>query len=270
MKKRLFASLLFLGLLFASATGALAAEADDFYVLDHADILSDGQEESLAETARALTEAYGCSVHIGTIGDMRDYGFYDIEECAEDFFNSNGLGVGEEHTGILLLLSMAERDYDIDAHGSFAHYAFTDYGKTTIRDGFLDNFRENDWYGGFADYLDRCGAMLRLAQDGEPVDITTAQRVRGRVTPGGVIVSLLLSLLGAWGICSALKRRHNSVRTAADADSYVAEGAVRFRIREDRFTHATESRRHIEYSSGGRGGGTTISSGGHSHSSGKF
>lgn len=275
MKKRLFAFLLFLGLLFALATGVFAADADDLYVLDYADILSDTQEESLAETARSLTETYGCGVHIGTIGDMRDYGFYNIEDCAEDFFNANGLGVGEEHTGILLLLSMAERDYDIDAHGSFAHYAFTDYGKTTISDEFLDDFRENDWYGGFADYLARCGTMLRLAQDGEPVDIPIVQRDRGRFTPGGVIVSLVLSLLAAWGVCSALKRRHNSVRTAVDADSYVAAGAVQFRIREDRFTHATETRRHIERSrssGGGSGGhgGTTISSGGHSHSSGKF
>lgn len=274
MKKRLFAFLLSLGLLFALANGAFAAEADDFFVLDYANILSDAQEQSLAETARSLSETYGCSVHIGTIDDMRDYGFHNIEDCAEYFFDANGLGVGEERTGILLLLSMAERDYDIDAHGSFAHYAFTDYGKTTISDEFLDNFRENDWYGGFADYLARCGTMLRLAQDGEPVDITDAQRVRARITPGGVIVSLLLSLLGAWGACSALKRRHNSVRTAADADSYVAQGAVHFRVREDRFTHATETRRRIERSrstSGGGGrGGTTISSGGHSHSSGKF
>ena len=273
MKKKLLCLLLALLLTAALAVPVLAAEdpGDDFYVIDLYGLLDDNQKEVLSSAAAEITDKYGCSVHIGVIGDMRDYGFSDIESCAEEFFNSFGLGVGDDHTGILLLLSMAERDYDIDAHGEFAHYAFTDFGKTTISDEFLDNFREDDWYGGFFDYLSRCETMLQLARNGEPVDVTAAQRIQGRLTPGGIILSLLLSLLISWVICTLLESKNKSVKTAADADSYVGAGAVQFRIRNDHFINRTVTRTRIERSSGGsHGGGTTISSGGHSHSSGKF
>lgn len=278
MKKLI--SILLAALLLAAVLAPVSALADGeingdgFYVIDLYGLLSESEAQTLSSAAETITRTYGCGVHIGVISDMRDYGFSDIEDCAEEFFNSFGLGVDPDHTGILLLLSMAERDYDIDAHGEFAHYAFTDYGKTTISDEFLDNFRQNDWFGGFFDYLSRCEEMLKLARNGEPVDITASQRVQSRVTPGGLLLSLALSLLIAWLICSALKGRNKSVRAASDADAYVPAGAVTFRVRDDRFTHQTVARRRIEHSDrsgdGGGGGGTSISSGGHSHSSGKF
>ena len=273
--KRASVILLILSLLLAlPALSAAAAEdiPEQFYVIDLADILTDEQEADLTERAYEISRAYDVSVHIGTLDDMTDYGFSDIEACAESFYNSFALGLGDAHNGILLLLSMADRDYDLDALGEFAHYAFTDYGKTTISDMFLDNFRQNDWYGGFSDYLTRCGTMLSLARDGQPVDITTTEEIRGRITPGGILVSLVLSVILAWIVCTIMESSMKSVRTAAEADEYIPAGASEITLRRDRFTHATTNRVKIESSSrsGGGGGGTTISSGGHSHSSGKF
>ncbi len=271
MKK--IASLLMALLLVTAALilPVMAAEDTEF-VYDWADILSDNEAQTLTSAAEEISGTYGVGVYIVTLPDMSDYGFYDIEECAEAFFNDMGLGLGSDHTGIMLIMSMAERDYDIDAHGDFAHYAFTDYGKTTISDEFLDNFRSNDWYGGFFDYLSQTEVLLRQADEGHPVDISAGEVIRGRITPAGFLCSAVVSALIAWLICSALKGKMKTARIAADADSYVQPGAVQITRREDRFTHTTETRRRIEKSerSGGGGGGTTISSGGHSHSSGKF
>jgi len=243
---------------------------DDFYVIDFAGLLSEKEASVLTAMAENVTQQYGCSVHIGILDDMRSFGYYDIEACAEDFFNSLGLGVGPEHTGILLLLSMADRDYDIDAHGSRAHEAFTDYGKTTISDRFLDNFREDDWYGGFYDYIARCEEMLAQADAGDPVDVPAY--VTERNTAGGFLVTVLISLLIAWIVCSILSASMKSAKKAVDADRYVDPYEMVFTVRNDHFTHITTSRTKIERSdSGGSGhGGTTVSSGGHSHSSGKF
>ena len=248
-----------------------AAAEDTDFVYDWAGILSDSEIDALTSAAQEITSAHNCGVYIVTLSDMRDYGFSNIEACAEAFFDEKGLGVGSDHTGIMLVLSMAERDYDIDAHGDFAHYTFTDYGKTTISDEFLDNFRNNDWYGGFFDYLSRCEKMLVLAEEGNPVDTTITERVSGRITPGGLICSVILSLLIAWLVCAWLKGRMKSAKLAVDADSYILPGSAQITNRSDRYTHSTRTRRKIEKSSsGGRSGGTSISSGGHSHSSGKF
>ena len=237
-------------------------ESDDFYVIDLYDLLTESEASSLTSMAEAVSQKYGCSVHIGIIGDMRSYGHYSIESCAEDF--------GDEHTGILLLLSMAGRDYDIDAHGSFAHYAFTDYGKTTISDRFLDDFRVGDWYGGFSDYIRRCDEMLALAEAGEPVDVPVPEPN----IAGGIAVTAVLSLLVAFLVCSLLSASMKSAKLASDADQYMIPGEAAITYRDDRFTHATTTRVRIERSddrgNGGGHGGTTVSSGGHSHSSGKF
>ena len=245
-------------------------ESDDFYVIDLYGLLTESEASSLSAMAEDVSQRYGCSVHIGIIGDMRSYGHYSIESCAEDFFDSLGLGVGDEHTGILLLLSMAGRDYDIDAHGSFAHYAFTDYGKTTVSDRFLDDFRVGDWYGGFSDYIRRCGELLALAEAGEPVDVPVPEPN----TVGGVAVTAVLSLLIAFLVCGLLSASMKSAKLASDADQYMIPGGAVITYRDDRFTHVTTTRTRIERSddrghSGGHGG-TSISSGGHSHSSGKF
>ena len=265
---------LFLVLLLLAAAASVPALAEDTeFVYDWAEILSDTEVSALTEAAASISRDHNVGVYIVTLSDMEDYNFHDIEACAETFFNDMELGLGADRTGIMLILSMAERDYDIDAHGDFAHYAFTDYGKTTISDAFLDNFRQNDWYGGFYDYLARCEQMLILAEAGEPVDITVSERVSAGLTPGGLICSAALSLLIAWLVCSLLKGKMKTAKLAAEADSYVPDGTARITDRQDRFTHTTQTRRKIEKSDSSRsggGGGTSISSGGHSHSSGKF
>ncbi len=253
-------------ILIAALLAAPAFAAESAYVYDWADTLSESQLDILTTAAGEISETYGVGVYIATLDDMRDYGYSSVEVCAEQFYKEMELGYGADHTGILLLMSMAGRDYDLCAYGDYAHYAFTDYGKTTISDAFLDNFRSNDWYGGFFDYLARCDEMLSLADAGTPVDVPPQPKLTG----AGVVTSALLSLLIAWIVCSILKGRMKSAVLAADADNYVRPEAVQITLRDDRFSHTTTTRRRIERSGHSGGGGTSVNSGGFSHSSGKF
>lgn len=66
---------------------------------------------------------------------------------------------------------MKDGNYNLAAFGSFAHYAFTDNGKTTMSDAFLASFGRDSWYDGFVQYLAGCDIMLRLAVLGQPIDV---------------------------------------------------------------------------------------------------
>ncbi|MBQ2270525.1 MAG: hypothetical protein II335_01945, partial [Firmicutes bacterium] len=73
-------------------------------------------------------------------------------------------------------------------------------------------------------------------------------------------------------ICNVLKGKMKTARRQVAAFEYIVGGQVDFRVRQDRFTHVTRTRRKINTNNGGKpgGGGTTIRSSGFSGRSGKF
>ena len=183
-------------------------------------------------------------------------------------------------------LSMAERDFQMLAHGDTANAAFTDYGKYIMQDEFLDNFREDDWYGGFADYIAACGRYLEANANGTPIDVEPSDETEEEYEPlsfGDKLFfaalmafrfGLPLGLIVAFIVCAVYKRQLKSVRRATEAARYTVSGGAEITAREDRFTHTTEVRTPIKTESHDSGpsftGGTTVNSGGFSHSGGKF
>ena len=185
-------------------------------------------------------------------------------------------------------LSMAERDFQMLAHGDTANAAFTDYGKYIMQDEFLDNFREDDWYGGFADYIAACGRYLEANANGAPIDVEPADETEEEYEPlsfGDKLFfaalmafrfGLPLGLIVAFIVCAVYKRQLKSVRRATEAARYTVSGGAEITAREDRFTHTTEVRTPIKTESDDHdsgpsfSGGTTVNSGGFSHSGGKF
>ena len=185
-------------------------------------------------------------------------------------------------------LSMAERDFQMLAHGDTANAAFTDYGKYIMQDEFLDNFREDDWYGGFADYIAACGRYLEANANGAPIDVEPSDETEEEYEPlsfGDKLFfaalmafrfGLPLGLIVAFIVCAVYKRQLKSVRRATEAARYTVSGGTEITAREDRFTHTTEVRTPIKTESDDHdsgpsfSGGTTVNSGGFSHSGGKF
>lgn len=281
MKRILSLTLCFL-LLLGLSTAAFAA--GDRYVIDEYGLLSSEEAGGLQSQAEAVSQQYGVGVYIAVVEDYQTYAL-DVQDASEAIYEAYDLGFGGEKNGLLLMLSMADRDYDLCAYGTQAHLAFTDYGKEQLADVFLDDFRYDDWYDGFTDYISECGTYLDLAQSGQPVDVSGSHGgihyEDGSSYDGGHgsmlwwgpgwIVSAVLGILLALLISWLFKRSTmHSVAKKAEAGEYI-KGAPNYRVRTDMFTHVTESRRKIEHedhSSGG--GGTSVNSGGYSHSSGKF
>lgn len=245
-------------------------------VFDMAGLLDADDFCSLEDTALSAAEAYGCGIYIVTVEDMADYGYSDIEGFAEAVFDSLSLGLGIERDCVMLTLSMAERDYILTAHGTVGNGAFTDYGKDLLEDSFLDNFREDDWYGGFWDYIAECEYYLSAYAAGTPIDVEPEVPLTiGEKISAGLMFGFLPAILIAFLVCLILKRQLKSARRATDAAHYTVSGGTEITVREDRFTHVTEVRTPIktESNSGGKGGsrgGTTVNSRGFSHRSGKF
>ena len=76
-----------------------------------------------------------------------------------------------------------------------------------------------------------------------------------------IVISCAAAVLIAFLVCAVLKRKMKSVYVQARADGYVS-GTLRLSRQTDRFTHRTETRRHIEPPKPSGGGGSVSQSGG--------
>ncbi len=275
MKRRYFAVLFALMLLVGCfAVSAAATQAQLNYVTDEAGIFSASELTALENRAAEISEKYHFGVYIITLPDYRDYTTSSsVETCAMELYDDNDLGWDSDRAGTMLLLSMEERDYELDFYSSRADRIFTEAGRDRMEDRFLRYFRQDDFYGGFREYLNTCEECLLAAEEGHPVgegesrysDQDEKPSPALALIPGGLAALLV-------GIFTSAPMR--SARQQRDANQYV-QGRLNLRRRSDMFLNRTVTRRPRNTDPGnshGSGGSHShsYSSGGHSGRSGKF
>ena len=267
MKKKSILSLLMALCLVLSLGGAALASGEMTlpYVTDAAGLLTQEEVLALEEQAEQIAEDYGCAPYILVVENFRDYeDTYDAFEAGMNLYERWELGYGPEKNGLLLMLSMAERDYALVTYGSVSHRAFTDYGQDYLCEQFLDNFRNDDWAGGFRDYLDTGAWLLEQAKNGTPYDVDTAPK---GFNPLIIVIPLALAL----AVCLALTAQMKTANRKTEARDYMVPNGVEMRVVQDFFTHRTVTRQVIQQNENkGGGGGTTVNSRGFSGKSGKF
>lgn len=266
MKRKIAVSLAFALLLCLLFSSVACAQETEGYVADEAGLLSQSELAALEKTAAGISASYRCSAYIVTVEDYRAYTGGDVIDCAEAIYKGLDLGYGPERDGVLLLLSMEDRDYALIAYGTFGNAAFTDYGKERLCGEFLDDFAEDEWYDGFEDYLNVSARYMAAAREGSPVD----RGSRGEMEWGTkLLIIVFIPCLIALGVCLVFRMQMKTAREKSTAHEYVVPGSEKLQVREDIFTHRTQQRVHIPKQNSS-GGGTTVRSSGFSGRSGKF
>lgn len=274
MKKRfVLAMILCIALCLALGGAAYAASSGSSgYVIDDIGLLSAEEQQELENTAAQLAERYGCGVYVIIVDDYTDYTNGSIQDFSEAMYDYYGLGLGDDRNCLLLSLSMSERDYDLDAHGSIANRAFTDYGKEQLAQEFIDDFRYDNWFDGFRDYMSTAGQYLETSENGTPVDVPGYDGAYDESSSAGVNILMIVGVpcLISLCVCGVFAAQMKTARRQTGARGYISHGGVDMRVTQDQFLYHTETRQPIPQNDNNSGGGTTVNSAGHSHSSGKF
>lgn len=237
-------------------------DADMNYIFDLSDQFSYEEWAELEARASDISQRHGCGVYAAFVDDFTEYGGgNDVYKTTYQLYHASELGMGADRDGIIILLSMDDRDYAMFVYGDHAEYAFDRYGQKELEDAFLGYFGDNDWYGGVSHYLDTCDEYLTRAEEGKPV--------RKNTLPMYLIV-VAASCAIAGGICLMLKWQMKTVHKKAEANEYVAAGGLNLTKQYDRYTHTTETRRKIHDDSDSDSGTSSCSGGGGSGRSGKF
>lgn len=261
MKKKLFVFVLIVVLAATIATPALAAEN----VYDTAEILSSGEVTELSYLASEKLQEDRCGIYIFT-APRSDGDVYDV---STGLYVDYDLGYGDTKDGVMLYLSMEEREYSLVTFGEYANSVFSNYVLDDISEQFLDDFARDNWYEGFVDYVTACQEHLVSGPAAEPPsdyqynsgDQYYEYTHRGPA-PGAVAAVIIIPIAAALIFCFIMKRKMNTARKKTEARQYICENGVDIRVRQDIFTHAT---RHVQNINSGSGGG-----GGFSGKSGRF
>lgn len=92
-----------------SATEQTGAQL--YYVTDEAGLLSENENMMLEKMAETVSQKYGIGVYIVTVEDYRDFHSEGVYKATYTIYHEYTMGEGPDRDGIMLLLSMDDRDW---------------------------------------------------------------------------------------------------------------------------------------------------------------
>ncbi|MFA5575665.1 MAG: TPM domain-containing protein [Tissierellaceae bacterium] len=236
-------------------------------LVDDAGLLTRDQEMSLVEKLDEISERQKLDIVVATVDSL---GQSTPTEYADDFFDYNGYGFGDNADGILLLLSMEERDWAVSTTG-YGITVFTDAGQEYLMGKVLEELREGNYYKGFDLYADLCDDFINQAKDKKPYD--NGNMPKEPLSPKWIPISIFLGAIVSFIITGSMKRKLKSVSMQRAASSYLKDDSLKLGASRDLFLYTVVSKRERpKESSSSTGSSTHTSSSGRSHggSSGKF
>lgn len=235
---------------------------------DNADLLTDTEEEELLSKLDAVSERQNCDVLVATAGSLEGK---TAREYADDFYDHNGYGYGKERDGILLLISIEERDWWMSTCG-YGIFAFTDTGLDYIADKFKPFLSSGKYSRAFVEYVRLCDEFLTQAKTGEPYD--TGNLPKGSVHPFWIFGDLAIGFVIAFLAAQRKKTRLRSVGKKMQAQDYAVPGSLMLTANRDDFIRRSVTSRTVtsDKESSGGGSSTHTSSSGTTHggAGGKF
>ena len=109
-KKKIFGVILSFLLVFSMSVPVMAEDENYPRYLDDAGLLSSSQAQKLEKKLDKISKEHHCDVVIAVANTTNGQ---DIESFTEDFYDSMGYGQGEKKSGIMLMVSMKERQWNM-------------------------------------------------------------------------------------------------------------------------------------------------------------
>lgn len=245
--------------------GDIESDASVFegWVQDDAGLLDDQEESELENECARLFYEHGTGVYIVT---TLDFGGGDIKNWQRQVFSEYNLGADSEGSGVMLAISMAERDWGLVGFGA-ASEAFSTYGRERLGELILDDLSDGNFYEAFSKYLSIAGDYLTAEEEGLPYTEKHRYKEGWRI-PLIIGVSFLISLGISVGVLMYWKKGMNTRVRQTGAMDYLKAGSFCLSNQSDMFLYHTVSRtERPKNNSSGSGGEMHSDSSG---TSGKF
>lgn len=208
-----------------------AAEFENPPIVDTAEILSESQLEELTEKAEEVRQKYNFEVAIVTETEMSGY---DAMATADDIYDYEGYGAGENDDGILLYISESPREYWITTH-AYGLTVFNDNGIAYMKKQILPHLEDNNYYLAMEAFIETADELLEMAENGEPFNKKQYDTKTLLIIIGCLI---LVPLIIAWFMTNMKLAK---MKTAVENDyaaNYVKPGSKRLDVSRDIFLYS--------------------------------
>ena len=251
--KRIFSCLVLL-LITTSFVVTAYADFQNPAIVDDAGYLMKSELASLSKELDEVREKYGFEVAIYTESDMTSS---TAEASADDIYDYQGYGAGENDDGIMLYICSDTREYHFTTHGKGLKY-FNLNGLKYLESKVVPHLSENDYYEAFEEYIETTDELLQMAKDGKPYN---EKQYSMKYLFGVIIVCLIAPILIAFWM---MKRKLKKMKTAVENDyasNYIKPGSMNLTTSRDLFLYSRITKTEKPKSNSG----THTSSSGRTH-----
>ena len=229
-------------------------------VIDKANIISSNTEASLIKEAKEIQKKYKIDVVIATIPSNDGV---SIEYYAETIYSQGGYGQGSLKDGIMLLISMEDRDYILFKNGRVSDNLPKNY-ENFILDPTESKLKNNDFEGAFYTFQTKVEEVYSK----EKADGSFSKEPKGHVP---YLIGILGSFFIAFIIVQTGAATLKSVRFSGNADRYVKTNSVVISQGFEQFLHRNVTKRSKPKSNSSSDRVSGSGSGSHSsYTKGKF
>jgi len=261
MKKRILSFIFVFVLCLCFAMPAFAA-GNAGYVVDGADLLTESEEMELSAKLEEISQRQKMDIVVVTTDGLDGK---SPMEYADDYFDYNGYGHGENRDGVLLLVSMEDRDWWISTRG-YGITAFTDAGIDYISEKFLPDLSDGDYAEAFNIYADWCDKFINEARTNKPYDKDNLPHAPLSLVwvPISIALGFAIALISVGIMKGSLKTVHRQ----SEADSYIKSGSMNITESRDLFLYSRLDRTPRPKDNDSSGSTTHTSSSGATHGGG--
>lgn len=231
-------------------------------LVDDANLLTNSEESELLELLDEISERQKVDVVVVTVDSL------DGESpmaFADDFYDYNGYGFGANADGVLLLVSMEDRDTYISAYG-YGSTAITDAACEYILDEVVPQLSDGAYLDGFKTYAGMCDTLISQARSGNPYGVGNMPKEPFSVGKN-IAISFVIGIVLAFIITGIMAAQLKSVRKQAAADRYVKKDSMHVTQSSDLFLYK-HTERHAKPKESSSSG-SSHSSSSHQSSSGR-
>ena len=151
--------LLLLLISISSASIDLPKPTSKFFVNDFANVINSSDEETIFNIASSLYTESGNSTQVVVV-TIDSLNGYSIEEYANELFNTWGIGDKKKDDGVLILLSVGDRESRIEV-GYGLEGVLTDSGTGIIQDEYMiPYYKNNDFSKGILKGVEATCAVI--------------------------------------------------------------------------------------------------------------